>query len=358
MSLGSITAEQLAHLAKVTLAELGENKWTDIALDLQEYCILPKLLKKNKVQIESGESIEKRVKTGNSGNAKMVGLYGVDQTNEGTDWAVSNIPWRHAEASWVLDKRKISMNRQPRRIVSLVKGARHGAMSDLAELMEDQGWSSTLAAKDSYGIPMWITVPASYTADGFTGANPSGFSSGIGLDSTAQGNENWKNWHGQYASVTKSDLIRRMRESSHKTHFKAPVPHDSYEGSKDSYSDNYGYYTDYDTLELLTEEAEKQNDNLGMDVAPADGKVVFMRRPITWVPKLDNITVFSGHANPIFGVCWDCMEYTFLEGEYMRESAPAVKSGQHNVVESFVDLTFNLNCTNRRRNFVLTKAAA
>ena len=112
--------------------------------------------------------------------------------------------------------------------------------------------------------------------------------------------------------------------------------------------DDYAYYTNYAVTSQLEEVLESQNENLGTDIAPMDGKVVFRRATITPVIELDNDT-----TNPIYGINWGVLKFKALRGEWMRETVVPVVGGQHNLATTFTDCTLQSYCTDRRRLFVL-----
>ncbi len=95
----------------------------------------------------------------------------------------------------------------------------------------------------------------------------------------------------------------------------------------------------------ITRYTKSQNDNLGFDLS---GKAsTFHGVSIQTVPHLDDDT-----ANPFYGIDWSVMEVVFLRGEWFHETN--VRSGsQHRSLTTFIDCTMNLQCKNRRRNFVM-----
>ena len=80
--------------------------------------------------------------------------------------------------------------------------------------------------------------------------------------------------------------------------------------------------------------------------------MTFRQVPVTWCPHLE------GRAgDPIYGINWGSYRPVFLSGEYMREEGPTKASNQHTVFVTHIDTTMNLQCTNRRVNFVLATAS-
>jgi len=343
--MSGIAAESIADLVTTTLNELGRNKWTDISRTLQDYVVLPMLLKKSQVVFQSGAQIQFNVKVATNGNARHVGLYGTDEVNKTDVMKTGSIPWRHSVTSYMIDEREVAMNRDPARIVDMVKVGRTDAMGDLAELIEDAFWGKPADSTDEvtpFGIDYWIT---GNNSEGFNGGNASGFASGpAGLSASTY--TQWRNWTAQYAAVSKTDLIRKMRQAAVKTKFVPPVPTPEY----DAGSISRALFTNYDVIQAMEEVLEDQNDNLGNDIAPKDGKLIFRGNPIMWVPKLDADT-----TDPIYGVNLADFKVALLSGTYMKESVIAKTPGQHNVTSVFVDMSYNFLARNRRSHFKINK---
>jgi hypothetical protein len=360
-------ADDIADVVKGTLNELGELKWTDIVSNLQEHVFLSRLLKKEKVGFKAGKDIQWNLQVAQNNSARMVALGQADVVNVVDTMQQASIPWRHMTASWAVIRQTLKMNREPRTIFNLLKEYRSSAMISIAELMETQGWNapagSTPDTLNTYGIPYWIVPNAT---QGFNGGNPWNFSGGSGgLSSTTY--PNWSNYTDSYVGVTKTDFVRKWRRAAVFTNFMSPVNADipTYNtGNK------YGYYTTYYVLGLCEEILDQQNDNLGKDVASQDGQLVFRRTPVCWVPKLETLsgTGMSGTfsnatyastggypVNPLFGINWGVFRPVFLESEYMVEQGPYMVPFQHTTLQTFVDLTWNVECRDRRRNFVLTQ---
>ncbi len=340
----TLQADNIVDMVTTTQKDLGRMKWTEIASDLQEYVAMDKLLKKEKVQYESGIGIQFNVMVDTTGQARNTGLFGTDNINQGDHMTVGSIPWRHATANYSFDRREVAMNRSPAKIVDLVKQRRATCMIDQAVLHEGNFWGKPTDSNDNlkpYGIDYWIVRNAT---EGFTGGIPSGFSNVGGISPTTY--PNWKNWSAQYTNVTKDDFVRKMRKAATYTKFKSPATFDSYERSQKK----YGYYTNYGGVGTLEELLEDQNDNLGNDIASKDGAVIFRRIPVEWVPQLDADT-----ANPVYGINWSVFCPVVLAGEHMKENPPVPAPNQHTVMVVHVDTTLNWLCYNRRLCFVIYK---
>jgi hypothetical protein len=233
------------------------------------------------------------------------------------------------------------MNREPARIVDLVKERRIAAMIAVVELMERNFWGPPVASDDGvtpWGINTWLVKAAT---QGFTGLAPSGYTS-IGLNPTTY--PRWRNYADQYTTVTKDDLVRKLRRAATFTDFKPPV-----EGIPTFNDGNqYAFYTNYAVMGALEEVLESQNDNLGTDIASMDGRVVFRRAPLEWVPYLEADT-----TNPVYGLNWGDFKTYVLSGWWGRETNVPVYPGQHTISAHFMDWTYQFIMKNRRGSFVI-----
>lgn len=343
--MATLTTDEIVDLVTTTQKELGRMKWTDLTGDLQEYIAMPQLLKKEKVQYDGGQAIQWNFMVDDNGQARNVGLYEVDNYNVKDVMKTASIPWRHTNVNYAIDEREIAINgAAATKIVDLVKVRRVSAMVSLAKLMETNFWGKPSTSSDEttpYGIDYWIVKNASA---GFNGGIPTGFSDVAGLSPTTY--PRWKNYTDEYVSVTKPDLVTKMRQAATKTMFRPPVEISDY-----NRGNRYGYYTNYDVISSLETLVENQNENLGKDVASMDGQVMFRRNPVVWVPELD-----SDAQDPVYGINWGVFYPVFLKGYYLKEDGARQHPNQHNSVVTDVDTTYNWKCTDRRRLFIINKA--
>ena len=98
-------------------------------------------------------------------------------------------------------------------------------------------------------------------------------------------------------------------------------------------------------VQAATMAAQKAGIRKGMSAAAARALV----------PHLETDT--TNGTDPIYGVNWGTLKPVFLSGEYMREEGPTQVPGQHTTMQVFVDSTLNFMCTDRRRNFLLSKVS-
>jgi len=354
--MATLQAVDIGDLVTATQKELGRMKWSDIASDLQDHIAMSQLLKSEKVEFGSGYEIQWNLMNNHSGAAANVGLYEVDNVNVSDVLTTATIPWRHTTTNYAFERRELAMNREPARIVELIKARRADAMVSLAEKMETNFWSKPTSSTDTtrpFGVPYWLPTPAS-GSEGFqttTAGNPWADSNGAASIDVSDGaaNGRWAPYGADYAAVTKDDLVKKWRKAFTFTGFKSPVPNPSY----DRGSRRFGFYTNYNVLGTLEQMLEAQNDNLGNDLASKDGSTLFRGVPVTWVPYMEDSNFDSDYSSPVFGIDWSVFYPCFLKGEYMREESPEKAANQHTTFQVHIDCTYNFKCVNRRRLFVL-----
>lgn len=339
----TLTDTDIVDLTTTTLKELGRMKFTQIAQRIQDYEVAQRIFKKDKVQFSGGTGISRNVMTDYASSARQTGLYEKDNVNVGDVMATISIPWRHTTNSYAFERREITMNSgdPASTIVDLLKVRRSDCLLSTVEQFEQQFWNKPTDSTnvlDVYGVPYWIVKNDTV---GFSGAAPSGFSAGAG----GLLNPRWQNWSGKYTTISKADLILKMRNAHRKIQFKSPIDTPSYRmGSGQSYR----IYVNEPTLVGLESVGESQNEQLGRDIASMDDNLVFRKNPIVWVPYLDSDT-----SNPVYFIDFNQFAPVFLNGEFMRETEVKPVPGQHNTFAVFVDTTWNVLCTDRRRQAVL-----
>lgn len=353
----------IRDLVTGTLQRLGRLKFQQIAQSLQNYEVMGRMLRDNRVLFEpDGYGIKRTIMIDQSGAARMVGLHEPDVVNVGDVLTTIDIPWRHTTTNYAYERRELLENRGESRIVDLMKVRRTDAMLGLTELMEDQSWDKPLDSSnklDVFGFPYWVVWN---TTIGHTGLNPAGFSSGPG-NLNASTNARWRNYSGSWPTAIAAngtmaqDNISMLRTAYRKTGFKSPVDVPDFRMGA---GDQYRLYCGEVVLSNIENYAESQNLNLGRDVAAMDGVTTFRKNPIIWVPWLDANQLPKGETqggtNRLYMINWGYFYPVFLQGDYLRETEPDKSPTQHNTWVVHVDLTWNILCVDRRRQAVFATA--
>ena len=336
-----LTTGGLGDLVQTTLPHLNKPKFTEIATDIQDHTAMRNLLLQSRTVVDGGHKVQWGVMVNHANSSRNVGLGASDIINIVDTMVQATADWKNTTGSWAIIGQEIDFNREPARIINLIQERRIAAMISMAELMETNFWGPPVTSTDSetpWGVNTWIVKNAT---EGFNGAAPSGYTS-IGLNPSTY--TRWKNWTYQYSSVTRDDLIRHWRKAATFVKFKPPV-----DGIPSmNTGDKYGYYTNYSVIGQLEEALEAQNENLGADIASQDGRTLFRRIPVDWVPKLEADT-----TNPVYGINWGYFKNYVLSGWWLKETRIEHYPGQHTVAANFMDCTYQPVTTNRRAHFVL-----
>lgn len=346
----ALTPDQVDDIVNLTLPEFKRHKWTDLSLEHQEY-ISATLIDQKRVVEDGGPHIEFKIKTKNTGNARNTkGLFAVDETAVEDVTTKGTVPWAKQTTNWSYDVDEDLFQSDRETIVRLLALREHDALSDLAELDEQNLWTAPTKPDDPrpMGVPFWLQKDASAApTGGFNGGNPAGFTLGCAnVSSTTY--PRWRNWSFLYSAVTVDDLIARIKKAIAFTYFQAPVPHPELGFGKSDYT----IFTTYRVAEPMERLAESRNDNLGRDLARYVNIVTVAGVPVRWVPYLET----NDTSDPLYGINWKTFRPFVKRGCHMRRSPPKQSARQHTVREVHIDNWMNYICYNRRYNFVGSKA--
>lgn len=350
----ALQAGSIADLVASTLKELGELRFSQLTNGLQRYVVLSRLMQKGKVQFfSSGYGIQWDVMTSDNGSFKMVGLYATDNVNVPNTLTQGSTEWRHGTWNWGLDRREVAMNSSPRRIVDLIKTRRISSFYSACKGLEGLAWSCPPITDTTspFGVPYWICKSAT---QGFYGTLPIGqsYTTVGGIVPTAYVNTGpgsgykWANYTDLYTAKTSDDLVAKWEQAADLTYFEPPIESPDFStGDEPMYACNYSVYSAMKAL------LKAQNDNLGLDIDPMDGKPTFRRVPISWVPALNQDT-----TDPVYGINWGEFHTAGLRQEWLHETQIPIQPYQHTVSATHTDISFNWLTRDRRRHFVLATA--
>lgn len=342
-----LTADQINELANMTLANMGKDKIEDVAGEYTEYVAMSNLMNKNRVRYDGGDEIEWNLIQNGDGNARNVGLYSVDSTNVTDGTFKLKIPWRHTETSCAYDIRENAMNsNDANRIVNYIKLKVYEREISLVDLMENNFWQGPSASTDNmtpFGIfGYWLAYNAT---SGFNGSNGNYGSIG-GKDADVY--TKVKHYTFNYSSVTDTDLVDKVMDAIKYSAFKPMVQNAPIPGYTNGHKNMM--YSTWDTVKALGKLARSQNDDIGSDLDKFNGDVRIGKIPMIDVPW---ITSNKATSDPVVGIDWSQFHAVFLDGRWRTETPFSKSSKQHNVMESFLDYTYNFRCINRRNGMWL-----
>jgi hypothetical protein len=337
-----LTDADIADMITTTLHDLGRGRFHQIAQELVEYIVLPRILRKGNVRIQrSGIGIKETLMTKSGGAARWVGLNEEDAVTYNDVLDGLTVVWCRLTDNMSWERRMLLENRGEARINNVIKPQRVAMMLRVADALEEGFFGAPDASdtKKPWGLKYWIVKNAT---TGFNGGLPSGFTTVGGVSLTDS--PTFKNYTFQYTDVSKADLIKKLRTAHRKTNWRSP-----YKTSEmmSEFGNRRQIYLNETTISNIEDVGEGQNENLGRDIASMDDRIVFKRHPLIYVPYLDDDT-----TNPLYMTDTDTIKPIVLKGDYLRETDAQRSPKQHNTFEVHVDLSINFVCTNRRANAV------
>jgi hypothetical protein len=344
--MASLTPSDLDDLVVATLPLFKRHKITDISPDLNEY-ISSKIMNEKMVTERGGERINFKVKVRNTGLARNTGMLSEDVTGIEDVLVSASVPWTKQTVNWSYSVDEPEFQSDPETIIDILRVRDLDAMTDMAELNEENLWSAPTATTDNrpMGIPFWLQKDTNTAANDGTlnGRDPSGFTAGRGgLSSTTY--PKWRNWTFRYSAYTIDDLVRKIKRSLVFTKFVPPVP-----------TPELGYgsamreiYTSYRVIEPLERLAENRNENLGNDLARYLGQVVVGGVPI----RLSHFLEANDTNDPLYGIDWGVFRPFVRKGANMRRMGPMQMPKQHDGKTVHYDTWMNYCCYNLRKCWV------
>lgn len=360
--MAELTFEDITDLVTGTLKDLGRLRFQNIAQNLQDYEVVSHWFRRDKVQFQGGIGIQRTLFSSLSNQASHVSATTTDSYVIPTLLDTVQANWRDAQSPWGFHTDELLMNSgdPAATVLNIIKPRRVDAMLNLAEELEKKAWQvpSSTDKINPYGLPYWVVYNS---VEGFNGGTPAGHATvgGVNLSETP----NFKNYTVNYTSISKSDLIKKLRTMHRKLQWRSPVSVPEY--SAESSYNRFRIYTNDTVIRGLEDIGEGQNENIGRDLATfgtssdfsADGGVLMFRRhPIKWVPQLDDTSVFTACSNPVYMINHSTFYPVCMKGKFLRESGPYPAPNMHNMYRMFVELKYNYLCVDRRRNGVAATA--
>jgi len=320
--------------------------FVDMQTDLTDHVAVREMWKNRRKKFDGGYEWRFEVQMDHNHSARAVGLFETDGSSLTDTMKQGKVGPRHVNAHYIYDQREPAFQRGGVGIVDLVKTRYVAMMVSFYELLEKFLWSKPTDSSDEktpYGIGYWVVKNAT---EGFNGGNPAGFTDGRAGISTGD-YARFANWTAQYADITKTDLLRKMRRAMRKTKFRSPVSH----ATPKLGSMKNGIYTNDSVIGIFEELLEGQNMNLGNDLASKDGLSLFKSTPVQYAPYLDDDS-----TNPVFMLDWKWLAIGVMPGWENNLSAPSEVAGKHLVRRVDLDASLNMVCTDPRRQTVISTA--
>lgn len=361
----AVKNSELADMIAITINDLPKQEF-EVGWDNQDYEAC-RIYQNERMVIDGGNQIERKVMLDNSGNARYRRAYDTDTPTVGDVMHTIKAPWTRIGTNYSWDDFELIQNKNNAKgFISLMKVRRVDGLWDLADLIEERFWKTPESSTDDlypYGVPYYITMYGA--SDGVVGTT-AGFNGiyieyqdGVGgttcanIDAATEAK--WRNYRAVYTAVDNA-MLKAFRLAFMYTRFKAPLfvndPQNKRTAAK-------RVYADFDTTAELMDLADQKDDrHTGKDVLSNlriddTGLCYVNRLPVVPIPALND-----ADYTPIY-----CVDFTkFIpyvhDGYWMKEGEPETDRGQHTTFTMYLDGAHNNLCLNRRTcGFVLHKAS-
>ncbi|MBE3139510.1 MAG: hypothetical protein IMZ53_02900 [Thermoplasmata archaeon] len=360
----SIKDADLLDLVSTTLNDLPkqtfEVNWTN---QDYEFC---RIYQKERMVIDGGTQIERRVAFDPLGNAKYRRMYETDEPKVGNILKTIKVPWVKLSTDYSWDKFEILQNKNSAKgFINLMTVKRLEGLWSLADLIEERAWKTPTSATDDlypYGVPYYLNM---FNASGVINSSAGFLGTTIvyqdattgttcaGIDAATEAK--WRNYCAVYTAVDNA-MLKAFRIAFMSTRFKAPLfvndPSDKRTAQK-------RIYASMDTIADAMDLADKKDDNhsgkevLGNLRVDDGGLCTINRLPVIHIPQLDGASY-----SPFYCVDFAKFIPVVHDGYWMEESEPMSDRSQHTTVTVFLDGAHNNLCINRKQaGFVFHKSA-
>ncbi len=346
---------ELADLIATTLPDLPEQTF-EVQWDNQDYEFC-RIYQNERMDIDGGTQIERKVMFDETGNARYRRLYDTDEPAVQDVMKTIVVPWCQIGTNYSWDKVEILRNRNSAKgFIRLMDSRRIDGLWSLAELIENRAWLTPTNAQDDlfpYGVPYYLPqltlaqIQAG-TTEGFeaqTIAYQDGSTGTVCAGVDAATEAKWRAYAAVYSAIN-NDLLRLYRKAFMLTRFKAPLfindPGDKRVAQKRT-------YTNSENVAQLMDFADQKDDNhkgkevLGNLRVDDSGLVYINRIPVVFIPQLEGVA-----NDPIITIDFAKFIPVVQDGYWMEEGEPMVDRQQHTTFTIFVDGSHNNLVTNRR----------
>jgi hypothetical protein len=353
----SMTHQEIDDFVELTLAQFEKNKIVDLSLPLQKYTFAARMYKGHEQNFRGGTRHEWKVQIANNTNWAYSGLYDKARLTRKNLMTKAYQEWSKQRDGYIYDIDEDAFQSGEETIVKEMLVLEHSMWNDIFMNMETAVWtgpaSSDLIPRPINGLPHWIQKHASL---GFYGGNPTGFTDGCGhLSATTY--PAWKNYTGTYAQVSRDDLFDKIATAMDLCHFQPAKAYPALETTGGAGEPDWGIYTVQTLISKCRRILQAGNDNLGNNVLAHMGGVMVGSTPMTWVPALgDSASDAYDSSAPVYGLNWRTMKLMFKEGKKFQLLAPTQAPYQPTVRERHWLNWCNIECHDRRENFVFYAA--
>lgn len=348
-----VAFDEFGDLVAGVLRDLGPPNIQQIAQSKTNYELFSRWFSpknRNNVKLHQSYGLQRQFINRLPDTAAHVGLIDPDNVSMQDVVDQLQVTFVHAAQGWGVVYQHVLATGGETEIFDAVRAQRDACMINLVEEIENKAWAAPASSSDKknpWGVAYWIVKNAT---TGFNGGAASGHTTVAGVSLTDS--PLFKNYTFTYTAgasgydgFAKTDAIPSMRRAMMECNFQSPIPGNDYTQQ----TGRYCLYVGTDLMAKAELIGEQQNENIGRDLAPKQygvGMLTFRGYDLRRAPALDSDTTY-----PIYGIDHSTFEVHGLKGDFFRESRKDAPN-QHNVVQHFVDVSYNFCNIDRRRNFV------
>lgn len=341
-----VTLSEINDTVVSTLNDYGPPTFRQNAQQYQEYEIFSRWWQEEKVLIQDGIKISRRMMLDHSTDNTHVGVMDEDNYAFSDHLKEMQVDWVYSKKHWMFGRREYLKNRGKSLLVNIIEPRRADALLNIAHDIESKGWAAPSGPSDTtvpWGVAYWIVKNAT---QGFNGGLPSGFTTLAGIDLSLY--PNFKNYTDKYVDVTEDDFVYRLNRMKLYTKFKSPL---EVGGNGDVILNTYRNYTNFELHLQINKACRDRNDNLGVDMSAMEGGgVMYAGGRIVPVAALNSDT-----SNPFYMICHDTFHPVVGADDFLVESEVIMIPGYHDWYAVWIDTGYNYVNDDRRRNGVMYK---
>lgn len=355
----SIKYNEIADLLTTTYDKV-EIDIVDLSQEMLDYIVVPYFMKKKggMRQIGGGVGVAQILMIEHGGRSRFVGEYDQDVilvidhlTKARVDFCLmtDNVAYSIGE---------LRANRGKERITNVIAPKKRAMQLRVIETIEYAFFQTPDVDDDltPWGLKYWIVK--SSAAAGYNGGYPSGFTTMANLNLTKV--PQFRNYTDNYTSVTKDDLILKMRRAHRRTKWRTPKKQGGFTGDT---GPRRFMLANEATCEEFENIGEGQNENLGRDISPynagrsvngvtktPEGEILFKNSPFVYGEYLD-----ADSTDPIYGIDMKYFHCITRKGDNMSMGEFGKAPNQHRVIKADFDHAYQFLCSNRRAQWVISK---
>jgi hypothetical protein len=347
------------------------NGLIDLTPQLRNYGVNDDFARVKKIS-KDNKSFHHAIMVDSYDNNQYTSFFNEDSLTRNSLMAEGLSYWSMQKTGWFADRREPGYPKgaSAEQVFNAFKGHRNNMLVKFYEFNDRARWINPTGPNDGsggqvqvLGIPHSIVTSAT-AAVGQNGGHPSGYSTVNGLSRTT--NPELKNWTATATDMSINDGQKKLDDMIDLMQWHVPVSLEGEEKPKldyviESHREPYTLYRDQKYAFIGDADYSKDPAKIRNSGVGVGNGLLFRGIQWTWVDALTQSTLRDGTANPAYAsnkpvYLRDRSTWIIYaaEGLFMNESAPVMKSNDHNVFINHMDTIYQRVCVNPGANGVIT----